>query len=397
MLDLLITNALIATMKNGDEPEIGSVGVKNGRIAHIKHGAADKKNLPAISTVDAASKLLTPGLIDCHTHLVYAGSRANEFAERLKGASYAEIAAKGGGIMSTVRATRVVSEDELFAQSLPRLKSLMQSGVTTVEIKSGYGLDLATERKMLRVARRLGEDVRVITSFLGAHALPPEFAGRADEYIDCLCDEMLPVLHEEGLVNAVDGYCEHLAFSVTQMEKLFNKAKSFGLPLKLHAGQLSDCGAVALAAKCRALSADHLEYVDEHDVAAMAAAETVAVMLPGAFYFLREKQKPPIELFRKHGVNMALATDCNPGTSPITSLPLAMNMGCVLFGMTIDEVWRGVTSDAAKALGLEREIGTIETGKLADIALWPTDSMADMVQQMLYPSHIFQHGVQKIF
>jgi imidazolonepropionase len=330
--------------------------------------------------------LLTPALIDCHTHLVYGGSRATEFELRLKGASYEEISRSGGGILSTVTATRTATEEELFSQSLPRFDALLAEGVGTVEIKSGYGLDLETEIIMLRVARKLGSErnVRVKTSFLGAHAIPPEFKGKADAYIDFVCEDVLPLVHEEKLADTVDGFCENIAFSTKQIYRVFDKATALGLPVKLHAEQLSNLGGAALAANYGALSADHLEYLDEAGVQAMAKSGTVAVVLPGAFYTLRETQFPPLHSLRKAGVPLAIATDCNPGSSPLTSVLLCMNMACTLFRMTPEEALSGVTRVAAQALGIGHEVGTIEVGKKAEFAVWNVDQPAELAYRMGY-------------
>lgn len=318
----------------------------------------------------AGGALLTPGLVDCHTHLVYGGDRAHEFELRLQGASYEDVARAGGGIASTVKATRAATEAELQAQSLKRLRALIAEGVTTLEIKSGYGLALGHERKTLRVARALGrsQPVEVRTTFLGAHAIPPEFAGRPDAYVDEVL-RMLPLLHAEGLVDAVDAFCERIAFSAAQTERVFQAAQALGLPVKLHAEQLSDSGGAQLAARYGALSCDHLEWLSEAGAAAMAAAGSVAVLLPGAFYFLRETKLPPVALLREHGVVMAISTDCNPGSSPCTSLLLMLNMACTLFRLTPEEALAGVTRHAAKALGLD-DRGVIAPGKRADLVLW---------------------------
>lgn len=329
---------------------------------------------------DLRGAWVTPGLVDCHTHLVYGGTRADEFAQRLAGVSYEEIARQGGGIVSTVRATRDADEASLFAQAAARLQPLLAEGVAAIEIKSGYGLDLATERKMLRVARQLGErfPVTVYTTFLGAHALPPEYAGRADAYIDAVCERMLPALADEGLIDAVDVFCERIGFSLAQTERVFDAATRRGLPVKLHAEQLSNAGGTALAARYRALSADHLEFLDEAGVEAMKAAGMVAVLLPGAYYFIRETQLPPLDLLRKHHVPIALATDHNPGTSPLESLLLTMNLGCTLFRMTVPEVLQGVTRHAAAAIGRADRHGALDVGRQADFAVWPVGSLAEL-------------------
>ena len=323
---------------------------------------------------------VTPGLIDCHTHTVFGGNRSGEFEQRLQGVSYAEIAAAGGGIASTVRATRAASEDELFDSARQRLRCLLRDGVTSVEIKSGYGLSLESERKILRVIRRLGEalPVTVRSTCLAAHALPPEFKDRADDYIEHICNEMLPALAAEGLVDAVDAFCEYLAFSPAQVERVFKVAQQLGLPVKLHAEQLSSLHGSSLAARYQALSADHLEFMTEEDAIAMAASGTVAVLLPGAFYFLRETQLPPMEALRKHGVKIAIASDLNPGTSPGLSLRLMLNMACTLFRMTPEEALAGVTLHAAMALGMGETHGSLEPGKVADFVAWNIDRPADL-------------------
>jgi imidazolonepropionase len=364
--------------------ENGAVAISDGMINWV----GPEKELPlefaGLQEKDLGGRLVTPALIDCHTHLVYGGSRATEFELRLKGASYEEISRSGGGILSTVTATRNASEEELFAQSLPRFDALLAEGVRTVEIKSGYGLDLETEIKMLRVARQLGKErnIRVKTSFLGAHAIPPEFAGKAEAYIDFVCEEVLPAVHEEKLADAVDGFCENIAFSPKQISMVFEKATSLGLPVKLHAEQLSNYGGAALAAKYGALSADHLEYLDEAGILAMAKSGTVAVVLPGAFYTLRETQLPPLNSLRKAGVPIAIATDCNPGSSPLTSLLLCMNMACTLFRMTPEEALCGVTREAAQALGIGPEVGTIEVGKKAEFAVWNVEQPAELAYRI---------------
>lgn len=364
--------------------ENGAIVAEGGRIVY----AGAEADMPATpgdaEIVDCEGRWITPGLIDCHTHLVYAGNRANEFEMRLAGATYEEVARAGGGIVSSVKGVRAASEDELVAQSLPRLDALMAEGVTTIEIKSGYGLDLASEAKSLRAARRLGTErpVSVRTTFLGAHALPVEANGDKDAYIDLVANKMLPAIAAEGLADAVDGFCEGIAFSTEQMARVFDAAKQASLPVKLHADQLSNLHGAALAARYGALSADHLEYTDEAGAAAMAKSGTVATILPGAFYFIRETKKPPLDLFRRHGVKMAVATDSNPGTSPLTSLLLTMNMAATLFGMTVDECLAGVTREASRALGLLGETGTLEAGKSADLAIWDIERPAELVYRM---------------
>ncbi|QHG21814.1 imidazolonepropionase [Pseudomonas sp. DTU12.1] len=348
-------------------------------------------------THDLQGAWVTPGLIDCHTHTVFGGNRSGEFEQRLQGVSYAEIAAAGGGIASTVRATRAATEDELFDSSRKRLRSLLRDGVTTVEIKSGYGLDLANERKMLRVARRLGQElpVSVRATCLAAHALPPEYKDRADDYIEHICNEMLPALAAEGLVDAVDAFCEYLAFSTEQVERVFKVAQRLGLPVKLHAEQLSSLHGSSLAARYQALSADHLEFMTEEDAIAMAASGTVAVLLPGAFYFLRETQLPPMDALRKHGVKIAIASDLNPGTSPALSLRLMLNMACTLFRMTPEEALAGATRHAATALGMGDTHGSLEVGKVADFVAWQIDRPADLAYWLggELDKRVVRHGV----
>ncbi len=354
------------------------LGVKNGRIAWL----STMDDLPvydADKLHDCNGEWVTPGLIDCHTHLVFGGDRATEFELRAQGASYEGIAKAGGGIISTVKSTRMASADELYLDASVRLKNFIDQGVTTIEIKSGYGLDLKNEMKMLEEAKRLKhKHIRVLRTFLGAHAVPPEFKGNADGYIDLICTEMIPKIAETGLADAVDGFCENIGFNPAQIRRVFEAAKKYGLPVKLHAEQLSNQGGAKLAAEFNALSADHLEYIDEEGVKAMANAGTVAVLLPGAFYYLKETQKPPMDLFRKHNVPMALATDCNPGSSPITSPLLILNMACALFGFTPEEALAGMTREGAKALGLGDEIGTLEIGKSADMAIWDIEHPSEL-------------------
>ena len=390
--DRIWRNARLATLSGSEGLGLvddGLVASRDGLIVHAGPGR-DAPDLTAAEDIDCHGRLITPGFIDCHTHLVYAGNRAHEFEQRLNGVSYAEIARQGGGILSTVKATRASSEEALVAEALPRLDALLAEGVTTVEIKSGYGLSLEHERKQLRAARALGRErrVSVSTTFLGAHALAPEFAGRADDYISEICNTMLPALVKEGLVDAVDAFCENIGFSLEQTKRVFNVANLQGVRVKLHAEQLSNMHGAAMAAAFRALSADHLEHVDEAGIEAMRDAHTAAVLLPGAFYFLRETRLPPIDLLRRHGVAMAIATDCNPGTSPLTSMLLAMNMAATLFRMTVDECLIGVTRAAAQALGLSRRIGTLEPGKQCDLAIWNVERPAELVYPMgLNPLH----------
>ena len=363
--------------------EDGLIATRDGLIAYAGPRAGAPASLDAPEIIDCERRWITPGFIDCHTHLVYAGDRAHEFEQRLNGVTYEAIARAGGGILSTVNATRAASETGLVTASLPRLDALMSEGVTTVEIKSGYGLTLEHERKMLRAARALAnERVNVITTFLGAHALPPEFAGRADDYIDEVVNVMLPALVSEGLVDAVDAFCERIGFTLEQTRRVFDAAARAGLRVKLHAEQLSNMHGAELAAKCRALSADHLEYIDDAAVDAMAASGTVAVLLPGAFYFLRETQLPPLAALRKAGVAMAIATDSNPGTSPLTSLLMSMNLAATLFRMTVDECLIGVTRAAAQALGLSARMGTLEAGKRCDLAIWSIERPAELVYRL---------------
>jgi len=380
-MDRLWTNARIATL-TGDGLgliERGAIAVRDGRIAWVGD-AADAPE--AADIVDCEGRLITPGLIDCHTHLVHGGSRANEWAMRLEGATYEEIARAGGGIVSTMRATRAMDEAALVESALPRLDALIAEGVTTIEIKSGYGLTLDDEIKMLRAAQALGKvrDVRVAATLLAAHAVPPEYKGNADAYVDLVCEQIIPA--SVGLADAVDGFCEGIGFSPEQIARVFDAAQAAGLPVKLHAEQLSHLAGASLAASYRALSADHLEHIDEADIAAMAGAGTVAVLLPGAYYFMRETRKPPVAWLRDAGVPIALATDCNPGTSPTTSLLLMLNMGATLFGLSVGECLRAVTINAARALGLQGEIGTLESGKAADLAIWNITEPAELVYRI---------------
>jgi imidazolonepropionase len=365
--------------------ERGAVAAKDGRIVYV----GNEDELPSVyrgarETIRCEGRWITPGLIDCHTHIVHAGNRAAEFEMRLRGASYEEVARAGGGIVSSVRSLRAASEGELLRQTLPRLDALMSEGVTTLEVKSGYGLDLANERKSLRVAGRLAQERRVSVqrTFLGAHALPPEFAGNKAGFIQSIVTTMLPELAREGLIDAVDGFCEGIAFSPEEIGTVFEAARALGLPVKLHADQLSNLHGAALAARYGALSADHLEHTDADGAAAMTRAGTTAVILPGAYYFIRETKTPPIDLFRRNGTSMAIATDCNPGTSPMTSLLLAMNMAATLFRMTVDECLAGVTRQAARALGLLDEVGTLEAGKSADLGIWNIEQPAELVYRL---------------
>jgi imidazolonepropionase len=386
--DRIWHNARLATLRE-DLPELGVIergviAARDGRIVFAGPHSDFPSGADAVQRIDCAGRWITPGLVDCHTHLVFGGNRAHEFELRLQGASYEEIARAGGGIVSTVAATRASSEAELVASALPRLDALIGEGVTTLEIKSGYGLNEETEMRQLSAARALGRSrpVAIRTTFLGAHALPPEADGDKDRYIDLVCQEMLPAVAQAGLADAVDAFMEGIAFSGDQTARVFRAAKALGLPVKLHADQLSNLGGAALAAEFSALSADHLEHTDLAGVVAMARAGTVAVLLPGAFYFLRETTKPPVELFRAHGVNMALATDCNPGSSPLTSLLLAMNMGASLFRMTVAECLAGVTREGARALGILGEAGTIEAGKWCDLAIWDIERPAELAYRM---------------
>ncbi|MCZ6862517.1 MAG: imidazolonepropionase [Alphaproteobacteria bacterium] len=385
-MDAIWLNARLATMAHTGVPygavEDGALAVQGGRIAWVgaRDDLPDKPEDFAETVHDCGGCWITPGLIDCHTHLIYGGNRAGEFEKRLEGVSYEEIARAGGGIRSTVEATRAASEDALFEAAQPILRSLMAEGVTTVEIKSGYGLDTENEAKMLRVARRLGSTlpIDVRTSFLGAHALPPEFEGRADDYIDAVCTEMLPSIASEGLADAVDAFCEGIGFSREQTRAVFEAAKAHGLPVKLHAEQLSNLRGAVLVAEYGGLSADHLEHLDDEGVAAMAGAGTVAVLLPGAYYFLRETNTPPVDKLRAAGVPIAIASDSNPGSSPAGSILLMVNMACTLFRLTPEEALAGITRNAGLALGIGERAGTLEVGKDADFVLWDIDEPAEL-------------------
>lgn len=387
LCDRVWRNARLATLA-ADRSGFGAIddGVlacSEGRIVYVGE-AADAPIFEAAESVDCEGRWITPGLIDPHTHLVFGGNRAHEFELRLGGATYEEIARAGGGIISTMSATRAAGEDELVAQALPRLDALIAEGVTTVEVKSGYGLSLEHELKSLRAARRLGEArrVTVTTTFLGAHALPPEFTGDPDGYIDLVCREMIPAVAGEGLADAVDAFCEGIGFTHAQTRQVFEAARAHGLPVKLHAEQLSNLSGAALAAEFGALSADHLEHLDAAGIAAMAKAGVVATLLPGAFYFVRETRLPPVQALRDAGVAIALATDCNPGTSPLTSLLLAMNMGATLFRLTVEECLAGVTRQAAKALGRSADTGALEVGMRCDLAIWDIERPAELVYRM---------------
>ena len=386
--DRIWRNARLATMTAG-KPGLGAIddgllASRDGILVYAGPAAEAPAALEARQVEDCGGRWITPGLIDCHTHLVYAGDRASEFEQRLQGVSYEAIARSGGGIMWTVNATRAASEAQLIAESLPRLDALIAEGLTTLEVKSGYGLSLEHERRQLRAARALAEKraVTVTTTCLSAHATPPAFAGRPDDYIEEICKVIIPALAQEGLIDAVDAFCERIAFTPGQTRRVFEAARANKLRVKLHAEQLSNSGGAHLAAEFGALSADHLEFADEEDIRAMATAGTAAVLLPGAFYFLRETRLPPLELLRAHRVPIALATDCNPGTSPLTSLLLTMNMAATLFRMTVDECLAGVTRAAAHALGMADRIGTLEAGKLCDLAIWNIDRPAELVYRM---------------
>lgn len=381
--DRLLTDCHVATMTEGGAPygaiEDAAILIKDRRIIWV--GArADLPVHKAVETDRLEGRWVTPGLVDCHTHLVFGGDRSGEFEQRLGGATYEEIARAGGGIVSSVKATREASEDELFASAMARLEGLKATGVTTIEIKSGYGLDHDSELKMLRVARRISREggVRVRTSYLGLHAIPPEHRSDRAAYVDKAVDEILPAAHAEGLVDAVDAYCEPIAFTQDEVSRLFDKAQALNLPVKLHADQLSDGGGAALAARYQALSADHIEHSTEAGVIAMAEAGVVAVLLPGAFLMLRETKLPPVDLLRKHGVRIAIASDCNPGTSPVASMTAVLNLACVQFRLTPEEALAGATREAARALGILDEVGTIEVGKAADLAVWDATRPAEL-------------------
>ncbi|KFZ35970.1 imidazolonepropionase [Shewanella mangrovi] len=387
-VDKIWYNCRVVTLANAAEPlamsDDAAIAMRDGRIVAIaptEHVLAAYK---AERCIDLQGRLVTPGLIDCHTHLVYAGNRAHEFELRLAGADYADIAKAGGGIASTLAATRAASADELLQQSLPRLDRLLAEGVTTVEVKSGYGQNLASELKQLAVARELTSHrlVNIAPTLLAAHVVPPEYQGNPDGYVVFVCDELIPAAVAAGHIDAIDGFCEHIAFTPEQIDKIFHTAQQHQIPVKLHAAQLSNDGGVQVASQYQALSADHLEYADEAAVAAMANSGTVAVLLPGAFYCLREQQPPPVELLRQYQVPMAVATDANPGTSPLTSPQLAMHFACTLFGLTVAEAFSGMTINAAKALGKAAEIGSLEVGKYCDLAIWDAERPAEIIYQM---------------
>jgi imidazolonepropionase len=381
-MQTLITNANLSTCKDDGSLHVRPnmyIEISNGKISNI--GRMGQLKPKAQKIINLEGKLIAPGFIDAHTHLVYASERTNEFEQRLQGATYAQIAANGGGIISTIEQTRQASVESLYEQSAKRLKALMSEGVTTVEIKSGYGLETLSEIKMLQVAQKLGENfgLHVEKTFLGAHAVPPEYKGKAQEYCDYVCEEMMPKIVELGLASGVDVYCENLAFTLEQTRQVFQKAASLGLKIKLHAEQFSSMGGTELACEFGALSVDHLEFTKLNAVKVMAKSGTVAMILPGAFYMLGETQKPPIELFREHKIPMAIATDLNPGTAPICSLHLAMQMGCVLFGMRVDEVFAGVTMNAAKALGIGKTKGQIRVGFDADFAIFDASHPRELI------------------
>ncbi len=394
----LLTDLKVATMAHNNVPygliNKAAIALEGNKVAWVGSEEKLPSEYQTWPKSSLGGRLVTPAFIDCHTHIVFAGNRATEFEMRLNGASYEEVARAGGGIISTVKATRNASVEELVRDALPRVDAMLKEGITTIEVKSGYGLDIDTELNMLSAARRIEEHrkVRIITTFLGAHAVLPEYKDRPDAYINDVCIPALHAAHNERLVDAVDGFCEGIAFSPEQIAKVFEVAQNLGLPVKLHAEQLSNLGGAKLAAQYGALSVDHIEYLDEDDVKAIAKSDTVAVILPGAFYTLRETQKPPIELLRKHNVPMAIATDCNPGSSPMTSLLLAMNMGCTLFSMTPLEVMQGATINAAQALGLKGR-GSIEVGKIAELAVWNIEHPAELAYRIGFnPLHSIIRG-----
>ena len=403
MWDLMLVDCHVATMDPAVPApfgaiENGAIGIVDGKI--VRAGRRSELAGYRARRVEAlGGAWVTPGLIDCHTHLIFGGNRAHEFEQRLQGASYEEIARAGGGILSTVGATRAASESELAEQARPRLRALVRGGVTTVEIKSGYGLDVETELKMLRAARALGdsEAVRVVPTLLALHALPPEYRERREAFVRLVTEELIPAATAEGLAQAVDAFCEGIGFTASEVRALFEAAAQAGLRVKLHAEQLSNLNGAALAAEYGALSADHLEHLDEAGAAAMARAGMVGVLLPGAFYALRETRRPPVDLLRRHGVPMAVATDCNPGTSPALSPTLMLSMACTLFGMTPEEALAGMTVHAARALGLEREVGTIATGKAADICVWRVSRPAELCYWIGHPGpeRRFVGGVER--
>lgn len=387
MADRLLTNAKLATLRRTGAPygllEQGAMVLSGETIDWCGPETELPRHYRGLEEENLEERLVTPGLIDCHTHVVFGGNRAREFELRLQGATYEDIARAGGGIVSTVQETRAATEDDLLSLALPRVDALIQEGVTCLEIKSGYGLDIETELRMLRAARRVGENrhIDVTTSFLGAHAVPPEYKDNPDQYLTDICLPALEAAHSEKLVDAVDGFCEGIAFSPSQIGLVFERARDLGLPVKLHAEQLSNLGGASLAASYGAISADHLEYLDEEGVMAMARSGTVAVLLPGAFYTLRETRLPPLDLLRKHRVPIALASDCNPGSSPLTSLLLTMNMGCTLFHMTPEEALAGTTREAARALGFS-DRGMLEVGMRADLAIWNVDHPAELAYRI---------------